>query len=389
MRLAFYSTITGLPWGGSEELWTQAALVLARRGHEVFVNMQRWPEVPRRLTELAEAGADVYRRRSARSGRGLTRAVRRCGINWHSQGKWLSRVRPDFALITSSYHIDDVSIAEACQRRRIPYAINLQCASRLQWIDCRDLGLARRAYGLAKACYVLSRENAEILSANLAMSLDHMQIVDNPYNVGRKPRVSWPDGEPAREGHPWRMACVGRLHFLSKGQDLILRVLRQEKWRNRPLVVTFHGQDQGNERQLRDLVRLWELQRHVEFGGFVPRVEEIWARNHALLLPSRYEGLPMVTVEAMLCRRASVVTCYGRNGELVDDNETGFVAQAATVELLDEALERAWQARHHWREMGELAARRIDQRYSRHPVEDFADRIEALAAGASRTRSAA
>jgi glycosyltransferase involved in cell wall biosynthesis len=186
------------------------------------------------------------------------------------------------------------------------------------------------------------------------------------------------------------MACVGRLHFLSKGQDLILRVLRQEKWRSRSLVVTFYGQDQGNERQMRDLVRLWELERHVEFGGFVPRVEEIWARNHALLLPSRYEGLPMVTVEAMLCRRASVVTCCGRNGELVDDNETGFVAQAATVELLDEALERAWQARHRWREMGELAAQRVSQRYSRQPVEDFADRIEALAAGnVSRVRVAA
>ena len=384
MRLAFYSTITGLPWGGSEELWSQAAILLARRGHEVFVNMQRWPEVPRRLTELAEAGADVYRRRRARGGRGLMRAARHSGINWHSQGKWLSRVRPDFALVTSSYHIDDVSVADACLRRRISYAINLQCASRLQWIDCRDLGLARRAYGLAKACYVLSRENAEILSANLAMPLEHVQIVDNPYNVSRKARVPWPDGEP------WRMACVGRLHSLSKGQDLILRVLRQEKWRSRSLVVTFYGQDQGNERQMRDLVRLWELERHVEFGGFVPRVEEIWARNHALLLPSRYEGLPMVTVEAMLCRRASVVTCCGRNGELVDDNETGFVAQAATVELLDEALERAWQARHRWREMGELAAQRVSQRYSRQPVEDFADRIEALAAGnVSRVRVAA
>lgn len=98
----------------------------------------------------------------------------------------------------------------------------------------------------------------------------------------------------------------------------------------------------------------------------------------------------MVTVEAMLCRRACVVTCCGRNGDLVDDNETGFVAQAATVKLLDEALERAWQARHQWREMGELAALRVDQRYSRQPVEDFADRIEALAAGrVSRARSAA
>jgi hypothetical protein len=41
MRIAFYSTMGGMPWGGSEELWSRAAKVLLARGHQVCVNYKR------------------------------------------------------------------------------------------------------------------------------------------------------------------------------------------------------------------------------------------------------------------------------------------------------------------------------------------------------------
>lgn len=46
------------------------------------------------------------------------------------------------------------------------------------------------------------------------------------------------------------------------------------------------------------------------------------------------------------------MTNVGDVPRLVDDNETGFVAQACTVDLLDDALERAWICRDHWQEIG-------------------------------------
>jgi hypothetical protein len=71
----------------------------------------------------------------------------------------------------------------------------------------------------------------------------------------------------------------------------------------------------------------------------------------------------------------------GRVNELVDDNRNGFVAPAATFELLDEALERAWQRRNEWQAMGQLAAADIRQRHSLRPAEDFADAILEAAPG--------
>jgi hypothetical protein len=87
-----------------------------------------------------------------------------------------------------------------------------------------------------------------------------------------------------------------------------------------------------------------------------------------------------------------IVTDVGRVSELVDDNRHGFVAPAATVGLVDEAMERAWQRRHEWQAMGQLAAAAIRQRHSLRPAEDFADAILSAIPGhqqASYIRAAA
>ena len=56
----------------------------------------------------------------------------------------------------------------------------------------------------------------------------------------------------------------------------------------------------------------------------------IWAEHHALVLPSRFEGMPLVVVEAMLCGRPCIVTDVGGNAELIRDGINGFLAKAPT-----------------------------------------------------------
>ena len=47
--------------------------------------------------------------------------------------------------------------------------------------------------------------------------------------------------------------------------------------------------------------------------------------------------------------------------ELIDEGRTGFLAAAPTVELLDAALEAAWQRRERWEEMGSALERYLPQ----------------------------
>jgi glycosyltransferase involved in cell wall biosynthesis len=119
---------------------------------------------------------------------------------------------------------------------------------------------------------------------------------------------------------------------------------------------------------------------NVSFAGLVRDVPAIWTAHHGLILPSRCEGLPLVLVEAMLSGRVPIVTNVGGNAEVVGDGITGYLAAAATEDALDEAMERAWNERHRWREIGAAAAARIRTLVPREPERCFARRLVELIA---------
>src|SRR5882724_8344766 len=56
MRFQFVSLLTRLPWGGSEELWSQTAMVLKENGHDVLASVKWWPaeQISSRLNRLRE-----------------------------------------------------------------------------------------------------------------------------------------------------------------------------------------------------------------------------------------------------------------------------------------------------------------------------------------------
>lgn len=120
----------------------------------------------------------------------------------------------------------------------------------------------------------------------------------------------------------------------------------------------------------------------VTFAGFVRDVPAIWNDHHGLILPSRCEGMPLALIEAMLSGRVPIVTAVGGNAEVVDDGATGFIATAPTDDALDDAMERAWNERVRWREIGAAAAARIRTRIPREPERCFANRlIELISSG--------
>ena len=377
MRIAFFSTMCGLPWGGSEELWSRAAAQLLADGHEVAFNCLKWPVVAAPLQRLIDAGAEPYFRSRRRMGRTMREILQKLRLTRLQHMRWLRNARPDMVVISFSCHTDDPQIATTCRMMGIPYTIVLQAAGAHSWMDTRLIDDYRAAYSDAKRCFFVSDENREVIESNLAADLPRAMTVDNPFTVSANANPSWPTTTPH-----WKLACVARVHYLTKSQDLIIRVMRQAKWRSRPLHITLWGHDNGNLNQFRRALDVHGLHRQVAYGGVSNNIEQLWAEHHGLLLPSRAEGNALSLIEAMLCGRVPITTNTGRAAELIDNNECGFIAPAATEELLDEVLERAWNRREDWRAMGQLAAKAVRARHSLEPARDFAEQI--LAAGSSK-----
>jgi len=207
---------------------------------------------------------------------------------------------------------------------------------------------------------------------HLGAQLANAEVIWNPFNVDYDARPPWP---PYGDSDELRLACVARLAPSAKGQDLLLEALATPAWSERRWRLDLYGE--GDMRTtLQRLAERLGLSAKVSFAGH-RAVREIWEANHVLVMPSRFEGMPLAMVEAMLCARPVVATDVAGHAELLDDGVTGFLAAAPTVAHMGEALERMWAARSRLAQIGEVGARRIRERVPRDPARIFAEKIEA------------
>jgi glycosyltransferase involved in cell wall biosynthesis len=221
----------------------------------------------------------------------------------------------------------------------------------------------------------VSASNLDLLRQQLGEPLKNAEVVRNPYNTSTASPPPWPD---EREG--WRLASVARIEIAAKGQDLLLQTLARPEWRDRPVELNLYGSG-PDDSALRRMAGMLQL-KNVKFHGHVTDIRAIWAQNHLLVLPSRFEGLPLVLVESMWCGRPAVVTDVGGNAELCVDGETGFVAPAATPSIFASALQRAWDRRLEWQRMGQNARIRVEELIPKDPVALFCERLKSCVATA-------
>ena len=380
MRFVFVSTMAGYSWGGSEELWSRAALRLREDSHEVAASVEFWPHLSSHVTELAERGIHLW----VRSGvppRLPVRVWRRMMRRGSKDQEWLRRQNPDLVIISQGGSSDGLPWMKFCLKAGLPFIAIVQSNSEYWWLG--DLGAElTEAYRAARKVFCVCRHNLELLERQMGEPLPNGVVVWNPYNVSRNHPPAWPP-----KSDLWKMACVARLEPAAKGQDLLFDVLARPQWRNRPAEVNLYGAG-PSEHSLTQLVQRLRLN-NVHFRGHISDVKAIWEENQILLLPSRLEGLPLALVEAMFCGRPAVVTDVGGNAELCVDGETGFVAAAPAVSALEQTLERAWNHRHDWLRMGIAARMRAERLIPNDPIGDFCREVLMCASPRSSDRQTA
>lgn len=372
----FITAMGGYPWGGSEELWARTAAALVRRGHQVAALVPRWPKLAPRLQAIQAAGVDVrmQRRVSTTLTARIRRALaRRCGLTETADHRWLREWNADLVCVSHGHYYDGLEWMEYLTRQKTPLVSVSQANSEQLWPADATADRIGAALSAAKRVFFVSEANCRLANAQLGITLQNAEVVRNPFNVNWNVPETWPTHD-----EPTRLACVARLEPAAKGQDLLLYVLAKDKWRARPISVSFFGSG-PMERSLKRLAGSLRLDSTVTFAGHVQNVESVWRDHHALVMPSRSEGLPLSLVEAMLCGRPSIVTNVAGNPELVQDNHTGFLAAGPTIDLFDEAMERAWRRRAEWKAIGTAARASVRERVPENPPEVFADRLVALA----------
>jgi glycosyltransferase involved in cell wall biosynthesis len=134
--------------------------------------------------------------------------------------------------------------------------------------------------------------------------------------------------------------CVGRLLDVQKRISDVIRALAllPAPWR---LEIAGTGPDRG---ALERLAAELGVSARVTFLGFVSdnrARRDLYRRAGVVALPSAYEGLPMVLLEAMSCGTPVVGSDIAAMAEVVADGETGLLVPVGAPDRLAAALREA------------------------------------------------
>jgi len=375
-NIIFVSTMFGSPWGGSEELWSRAALDLAAQGFRVSASVIKWSPLHPRVRYLQARGVELWSRPLQYS---LSKYPAHWLASWNRETAEYALARliaarpPALVVLSSGSAFPPIELLELCVARRVPFITIGQANRERDWC-CDDLAERYRvALAAALRCFFVSQANLLLAEKQFGTKFTNAEVVWNPVNVALDASPPWAH---LGIGGELRFACVGRLHPPSKGQDILLEALATPEWKARPWRLYLYGD--GPMRQVIQLLASsLGLSKHVEFAGFAA-VEDIWAANHVLVMPSRFEGLPLAMVEAMLCARPVVATDVAGHSDILEDGVTGFLADAPTVRAMGIALERFWKRRDEAEAIGRAGEGRIRAIMPPDPVRTFSEKLKGL-----------
>ena len=236
--------------------------------------------------------------------------------------------------------------------------------------------LWRTAVGGADACIAVSQTVADWAAANGNYPRGAIEVIDNGVDLGRfdPARTAPLDLSPhgVREGAV-TVAIVGRL---APQKDHALFLQAASRLPSEPDLQCLVVGDGPLGPQIRaEAERLGLLDGRVALTGTISDMPGLLASIDVLVLSSRWEGLPMVLLEAMAMGRAVVATEVGGIPGVVRHGENGWLVPPGDASALAEAIARLARDPALRERMGRAARRTIEARFDGAEMARRLDRI--------------
>ncbi len=155
---------------------------------------------------------------------------------------------------------------------------------------------------------------------------------------------------------------VGRLER-QKGPFVLLESLEKLLPENPDLHVLFVGSG-PLQNQLQETAKTKKMENQVHFAGWRSDIPELMKAASFLVLPSRWEGMPNVILEAMSAGLPVAATEVEGTSELVDDRVTGLLVPIDNPIILAEKIEYLLSNSSHASQMGEKAQAVVSQSFT-------------------------
>jgi len=210
----------------------------------------------------------------------------------------------------------------------------------------------RAAYGAADIAVVASRRDEAYVTATYRLPPEKLRVIGNYVDVS----VFKPD--PSAVRHDDRMVFVGRL-APQKNLGNLIRALG-----GLPYGLDIYGHDDSLKGGLQALAE--QVGARVTFHPAVPnrKLGAVLNSYSLFVLPSLYEGMPKVLLEAMACGLAVLGTNVEGINEVIRHQTSGFLVQGTDPASLREGILALAPNRSLQKTLGAEAARHVRENYS-------------------------
>jgi len=168
---------------------------------------------------------------------------------------------------------------------------------------------------------------------------------------------------------PLRLLALGRF-VPKKGYEHALKAVALLRDAGQSVSLTLAG-DGPQKRKLKKRIRELDLQNQVHMAGFVPRdrVPELFQQCDVFLMPSQVDphsdrdGIPNVIMEALLSGIPVVGSDVGAIGELIQNDQTGFLLPPGNPQAIADAIQAIGQDPAKALSMAEAGRARVRQQH--------------------------
>lgn len=355
--------------GGAERQAKTLAQTASSLGVDVTVLTQPQPNMP---SEETINGVRVARRLNTVALGPIW------GVSYvYSTYKWLNKLIDKNTVVhnQTAYLHSLPSVMLACSYK-IPSVIRYACAG-----DVGDLArlnasgwkkLLLRSIKQADRHIVLSQQIREEL---IASGIPDKTILYRPNGVDTQIfKPSYPV-EVLKSGETFRFLFVGRLSE-QKGLSYLFKALSNLEDKNWRLDIHGYG---PLEEELKQLSRTLFIESKVLFHGVSSDMPTVYQNADLLLLPSLYEGMPNVVLEAMASGLPVIATDIGGCRELMDEWAREWLVSAGNVSALTTLLTKALREKEHLKMLGQKARQVAVSQYDyRQLTQQYIDDCEQL-----------
>lgn len=170
----------------------------------------------------------------------------------------------------------------------------------------------------------------------------HTGVRDYSTYVVEDSELKFSSGYKIPENDCLLIALIGRVTE-QKGHRYLIEATKNLIKINSSIQILLVGSledDRNYVLELRELIDINKLHKNVYLTGYCSHMELLMKRIDILALPSLYESVPMVVLEAMQASKAVVASNVGGISEAVVDFETGFLFPVGNSEMLGSCLAR-------------------------------------------------